>query len=189
MTLASLHNAGVRLRDKAILLLAHELQPRLDPTMVAARIEKTLHAAYHLRGHVAEEQAKRGADALVSRSYAETMQDRWTRLQSETGCLIRSQLLDGAPYRHWERLLSVEVLRIRPSRAIIRGVQRYQDVISNGRLRIAPTVEGESEGWCPLMLVLYICTVCTPRFVLGVASETPVQHPARPLRQTACAEV
>ena len=88
--------AGVRLRDKAILLLAHELQPRLDPTAVAARIESTLHAAYHLRGEIAAEQAKRGVNAMVSRAYAETMQDRWTRLQSDTGCLIRSQLLDGA---------------------------------------------------------------------------------------------
>ncbi len=105
-----MHVAGVRLRDKAILLLAHELQPRLDPTILAARIEKTLHAAYHLRGDVAEEQVKRGADALVSRSYAETMQDRWTRLQSETGCLIRSQLLDGAPNRQWKGLLGAQVL-------------------------------------------------------------------------------
>ncbi len=87
--------AGVFLRDKAILLLAHELHPRLDPTCAASRIERVLHEVFHVRVGAAEVGPSGDPDARSS-AYLRHLEDRYKRLQGVVGTLIRSQLLSGA---------------------------------------------------------------------------------------------
>ncbi len=84
------------MRDKATLLLACELHPRLDPTYAAARIERALHATFHVRGAGAAGVARSGDPDARSPAYLHHLQDRFKRLQGVVGTLIRSQLLSGA---------------------------------------------------------------------------------------------
>ena len=84
------------MRDKAILLLARELHPKLDPTVAAARVERVLHAVFQMRGAGAAEVARSGDPDARSSMYLGHLQDRFKRLQGAVGSLIRSQLLSGA---------------------------------------------------------------------------------------------